>query len=393
MRILLCNYEYPPLGGGGGVISKHLAEDLAERHEVTVITSQGPGTPAEAIENGVRVIRVPVFARRQKSTANIVSMFAYIPMAIQAGKRLMKTEKFDVINTHFALPTGPAGDALAKYGNIPNILTLLGGDIYDPSKITSPHRHYLLRAWVRRILRNADVVIGDSQDIVDNMNRYFTMDVEGIRIPLAIQRPVFTPATREKFGFADDEILLATVGRLVGRKAIDQLIASVQALGNDKVRLVVIGSGPLDETLKEEARKRGVDDKVRFMGFVEEEEKFQLLEMSDIYVSTSQHEGFGLVFLEGMHCGLPVVCYDRGGQIDFLTNDETGYVVKLNDLDQFTARCRELIESSDKRKAMGDHNRELVKEYYVDVMTRHYEDIFQEAIAARSSRGAAVVAR
>ena len=112
-----------------------------------------------------------------------------------------------------------------------------------------------------------------------------------------------------------------------------------------------------------------------------------------MYVSTSQHEGFGLVFLEGMHCGLPVVCYDRGGQVDFLSDDETGYVVKLNDLDQFTERCRQLIDSPAKRKAMGEHNRQVVKEYYIDTITRQYESKFEEVIAARASSSAKSVSR
>ena len=175
------------------------------------------------------------------------------------------------------------------------------------------------------------------------------------------------------------------MGRLVGRKAVDRLIESVRALDNDRVHLIVIGSGPLSESLKKEARKLGIEDKIHLMGFVEEEEKLQLLEMSDLYVSTSQHEGFGLVFLEGMHCGLPVVCYDRGGQIDFLTDDETGYVVELNDLELFTKRCRDLIESPERRKEMGEHNREAVKDFYIDLIAKRYEAVFEEVVASRSS--------
>jgi len=59
---------------------------------------------------------------------------------------------------------------------------------------------------------------------------------------------------------------------------------------------------------------------------VPEEHKFRLLRIADVFVSTSQHEGFGLVFLEAMACGLPVVCYDRGGQIDFLEDRTTGHL-------------------------------------------------------------------
>ena len=69
--------------------------------------------------------------------------------------------------------------------------------------------------------------------------------------------------------------------------------------------------------LKHETLKRHVGHQVVFMGQVDEAEKFGILQMSGLYVSTSQHEGFGLAFLEAMACGLPVVCYDHGGQPTF----------------------------------------------------------------------------
>ena len=112
------------------------------------------------------MIRVPVLGRKDQATASIISMMSYIPLAIRAGKKLLKTERFDIINTHFVLPTGPVGDTLSRFAGIPNVLSLMGGDIYDPSKFTSPHRHPLLRVWVRRLLRRADLVVGDSGNIL-----------------------------------------------------------------------------------------------------------------------------------------------------------------------------------------------------------------------------------
>lgn len=380
MRILLCNYEYPPLGGGGGVFTAHLAQELAKQHEVTVLTSQGLGAPLDNVENGVRVVRVPVFLRKQQATASLVSMLSFILVGAREGKKLLRNEKFDVINTHFVLPTGPVGNALARFAGIPNVLLVIGGDIYDPSKFTSPHRHPLLKTWVKRLLRRADLVVGESSDILEKARQYYVPEIEGVLLPYGIQRPEFTPVPRANFGFAKEDILRVTVGRLVGRKAVDQLIAMVESLNNNRVRLVVIGSGPVEQSLKEESRRRGVADQVRLTGSVGEEEKFQLLQMSDIYASTSQHEGFGLVFLEAMHCGLPIVCYDQGGQTDFLRNEETGYLVPLNNLEQFGESCRLLIGDAGLRKSMAETNRRLIEDFYIESCARKYEDAFQEAI-------------
>ncbi len=90
---------------------------------------------------------------------------------------------------------------------------------------------------------------------------------------------------------------------------------------------------------------RGLEKHVRFMGHVSEVDKFRLLHVSDLYVSSSQHEGFGIVFLEAMACGLPVVCYDHGGQTDFLDDGKTGFLLPLNDLAGLTRGCTELIEN------------------------------------------------
>jgi hypothetical protein len=141
------------MGGGGGVANALLAQELPKRHDVTVLTSQGLDLPPESIEGGVRVVRTPVFFRKQEAVANLCSMLAFLPMGIQTGKRLLRAGQYDVINTHFALPTGPVGDALARFADVPNVLSIHGSDLYDPSKWLSPHRHPYLRAWVRRLLR------------------------------------------------------------------------------------------------------------------------------------------------------------------------------------------------------------------------------------------------
>jgi glycosyltransferase involved in cell wall biosynthesis len=383
MKILYVNFEYPPLGGGGGVINAQLAEEIAERHEVFVLTSQACGLPEESIENGVHIIRTPVYFRNKEQVANLRSMLAFLPTGISVGKKLIAKHKFDIINTHFVLPSGPVGDALARRAGIPHVLTLHGGDLYDPSKFTSPHRHPFLRAWVRRLLRRADAVVGGSKNTLANMRKFYTPELEGSLIPLGIKRFVCNPNSRNEYGFKDDDFLIVTVGRLVLRKAIDQLITMLGRLKLDRVHLLVVGSGPEESNLREAARRLGLSDQVHFYGFVEDCEKFRILGMSDIFVSTSQHEGFCLSFLEAMHAGLSIICYDYGGHTDYLENELTGFVVPLNDLDRFTQRAQTLIESKELRVKMGEFNRVRVEDYYIDNCAVRYEAIFQKTLDIR----------
>jgi glycosyltransferase involved in cell wall biosynthesis len=380
MRILFCDYEYPPLGGGGGVINALVAEELAKSHEVTVLTSRPANYPADTIENGVRVVRVPIFVRRQQAAANFISMLAYVPMGIHYGKKLIQSHDYDIINTYFVVPTGPVGDRLSRLGNIPNVVSVLGGDIYDPSKFLSPHRHALLRHTVRKLLRRADRVVGESQNILQYMRQYYTPEIEGTLIPLGIRRPPANMASRSDYGFKENDVLLVTVGRLVARKAIDQLIKMMSSLDNSKAHLLIIGSGPQEERLRELASQQGVAEQVHFLGRVSDDDKFRILRMADIFVSTSQHEGFGLVFLEAMACGLPVVCYGHGGQTDFLVDGETGYVPHLNELASFASHCKTLITDADTRSTMAATNLKRVEELYIDRCAARYETLYQEVI-------------
>jgi len=380
MRILFCNFEYPPLGGGGGTINALLAQELARRHEVTVLTSRALGLAPESVEGGVRIIRAPVFLRRQQAVANVSSMLTFIFSGLRTGKKLLATEEYDIINTHFVLPSGPVGDALSRFSGIPNILTVHGGDLYDPSKSLSPHQYLPLRLWIRSLLRRSDIVIGQSTNTLDNMRRYYAPEIQGVQIPLGIRKPPVLPVSRHAYGFADDEVLLVTVGRLVARKAVDQLIQASEILKAEKIRLLIIGSGPQESLLRKQCLERKLEDRVRFMGQLSEEEKFRCLRMCDIYVSTSQHEGFGLVFLEAMACGLPVICYDQGGQRDFLEDKLTGYVLSLNDLTQFVSACRQLAHDSSLRQKIGQENVRRAERFFIEACAHRYEDVFDEAI-------------
>ncbi|HVW68168.1 MAG TPA: glycosyltransferase [Steroidobacteraceae bacterium] len=387
MRILCCNYEYPPLGGGGGVVMAAMARQLARRHEVTVLTSGMPGLPVQSDDAGVRVIRVPVLFRRELATANFPSMAAYLPMGFWRGLQLGRRGGFDVINTHFVVPTGPLGSALASTFGIPNILSVHGGDLYDPSKTSSPHRHALLRRAVSRLLRRADMVVAQSRDTAGNVRTLYGVDRAVELIPLGIDRPPATEnVSRTEFDLPSGAFVMVSAGRLVARKATSQLIELLRAVPD--AFLMLIGDGPEAEALQRQAHELGVHDRLRMLGFVPEERKYRALAAADLFVSTSQHEGFGLVFLEAMAFGLPIVCYNRGGQTDFLTTPHTGHVVPLNDFTGFTAAVIELRTSPERRELIRRHSRTLVERYFIDRCAESYERLFEQAVLAGHGRRA-----
>ena len=354
MRILFCNYEYPPLGGGGGVVMAALARELARRHTVTVLTSRALGLSAISRDGDVRVVRVPVFFRRELAVADFPSMLAYLPMGALRGLTLRGSDAFDVINTHFAVPTGPLGQLLAGLYGVPNVLSLHGGDLFDPSKRTSPHRHAWLRAPIARLLKRADALVGQSRNTLGHVQDLYGVRRDAHLIPLGIDRPPATPrALRSEFGLPDDAFVLVTVGRIVPRKATVRLVQSLQASGLGNAHLLIVGEGPDAAAVRTAAAEAGLADRVHLLGQVSEERKYQALSVADIFVSTSQHEGFGLVFLEAMAFGLPIVCFDHGGQTDFLADGVTGCLVPLNDLDRFARSIVKLQDAGVRRENRG----------------------------------------
>src|SRR4030042_5821734 len=108
MRILMINYEFPPLGGGGGVASYEIAKALAARdHEVDVLTTKRRGLPSKEVVDGLSVYRAPVVGRGRLATASILSMLSFLPSGIATGYRAPGRGEDDVLNTHFAIPSGP----------------------------------------------------------------------------------------------------------------------------------------------------------------------------------------------------------------------------------------------------------------------------------------------
>ncbi len=384
MNLLMLNYEYPPIGGGGGVIHKLLAEELAKEHRVTVITSRLRGQAAREIINEVEVVRVPVLFRKGLNAASLVSMLSFPPSSLWAGTQLLRKRRFDLIHSMFAVPSGVPGTLLARFFGLPHVVSVLGGDIYDPSRRLSPHRMPILHFTVKKVLQGASRITGMSNDIISKTRKFFSFDSELVLIPHAIRQPVFEKKSRQSFGYSRDEFLLVTIGRLIRRKQVDALLQIFHKLltrNSPRARLLVIGDGPKRAELEDLASTLGIDSKVDFLGNVGDEEKFQLLDLGDVFVSTAEHEGFGLVFLEAMAVGLPIVCYDNGGQTDFLSDSCTGHVVKLNDGTAFERRLRQLAQNPELLSEIGRFNRDVIKHYYIENCASKYVDLYEKVLA------------
>jgi glycosyltransferase involved in cell wall biosynthesis len=385
MRILVINYEYPPIGGGGGFVTRDILEAMAAKgHRITIVTSGFDSLADHEIRNGVEIIRTPILGRKNLEVASMASMLSYVPSGLVKTLGLEKLRSFQLINTHFAIPSGPLGFSLGKILGIPNVLSIHGGDIYDPSKAMSPHRIPLLSLAVRYLLNHADRVVAQSRDTRQNAYRYHGATCPIEIIPLGIKRPVFNKTARKHFGLKKEQIVFSTIGRLVSRKNLDDSLEIMAALAPEiDFQFMIMGYGPMHDPLQQKIRDLGLERHVRLLGNVSDEVKFQMLDLSDIYISTALHEGFGLVFLEAMACGLPIVSYNRGGHTDFLKDGETGHLIELGHSNAFARALLDMARNKVLRCDMGRYNKDLAERYYIDTCADRYIRLFQSAIATR----------
>jgi glycosyltransferase involved in cell wall biosynthesis len=386
MRILIINYEFPPLGGGGGVASYQIARRLVARgHEIDVLTTGRRDLPSTEVIEGLAIHRVPVVGRADLATATLLSMLSFFPSSLLKGSQILRKRRYDILNTHFAIPSGPTGVVLSRLFDIPHVLTIIGGDIYDPTKKLAPNSSLLLRTVVRCVLNSSSQIVAISGDIQRRARRDYRCDKDIQVIHYGLSPVSFESKTRADLGIPQGDMVLISIGRLIKRKALDDLLLAVSKLGDQKFRLLIIGEGPEERRLRGLAERLGLASRVDFLGAIWGEAKFQYLGASDMFVLPSAHEGFGLVFLEAMYCGLPVIASSSGGQTDFLRDGATGFLVPPGDVDTLADRIQRLSRDEALRKEISEFNRHYVGRFDIAEVARQYEALFSRVVQRSTS--------
>lgn len=291
---------------------------------------------------GVNIYRVPVVGRRTCASAGMLSLLSFPVCAYHKAEQLCRKNRYEFINTHFAVPSGPLGIWMSKKYGIPNILSLHGGDLYDPTKKFSPHRSCFFRNCVSWVLNRSDFVVAQSENTKSNAGRFYRYDNSQVKIiPLPYQKVDFKSQNRNKMGMNEKDKYLISVGRLVRRKGYGFLLDTVAGL--KEYKLIIIGDGPEREHLYKKIRDLHMEDRVIFAGQVSEKVKFQYLQNADLYVLSSVHEGFGIVLQEAMQVGLPIVSTDFGGQTDLIEQGVNGFLVPYGDKRAMARAIRQIL--------------------------------------------------
>lgn len=203
----------------------------------------------------------------------------------------------------------------------------------------------------------------------------------GIRIP-ELPTPAERAEVRREFGFDDDDVVAVIVARITSVKGHDLLLRALARLApqHPRLKVLVVGEGPLREERAALAEELGVTDRVVFAGL--RRDVPHLLAGADLGVLPSKHEGVPMSVIEQMAAGLPVVASAVGGLPDIVGDGEEGFLVPPGDLDALTRRLGDLVADADKRRSFGTLARQRAeRDYSIETTARCCERMLSSVLA------------
>ncbi len=351
MKILIITQYYIPYQSGLTVYAKRLAEDFASKGDhVTVLTVEHEnGLRRRETMNGVTVIRAPYLMRFQRG--------AYSPMlAIEFLRQLWG---HDVVNIHAPLFEAGLFAALAflfKAGKRP-VLTY-HCDLSMKSGIFSRVIENIYYLSVRAAGLICGKIVMNSLDYGRSSRLAgFSKKIIEIRPPITGNDfyKVDTGAFKRRFGIAEDHKIVGFTGRLVREKGLYHLVRAMTAVKKEfRVKCVIAGEGEKVAGGRKESVKTGLldvisglglTDDVVFTGYLQDNELLEFYSAIDVLVlpSVDPLESFGMVQVEAMLCGCPVIATDMPGVRDILTRLPQGLLVPPGDIEALTDAIKRIL--------------------------------------------------
>ncbi|MDV3126934.1 glycosyltransferase [Mycobacterium sp. 21AC1] len=375
MRIAMVSEHASPLAALGGVDAGgqnvHVAElsaALSRRgHEVAVYTRRDAPNLPERVEtaDGYTVVHVPAGPPEQIPKDEMLRYMGQFGQFLDAE---WSADRPDITHAHFWM-SGVATQLCARHLNLPTVQTFHALGVvkrrHQGARDTSPQERLKLEAMVAR---GATWVAATCTDEVFELIRLGRSKSRTSVVPCGVDLNLFTPDGPKARRGAPRRIV--SVGRFVPRKGFDLAIRALASIPDTE--LVIVG-GPEKPALKHDpeacrlrslAEELGVSDRVRLCGPVARADMPALLRSADVVACTPWYEPFGIVPLEAMACGIPVVASAVGGMLDTVVHDVTGRLVPPKRPDLLAETLNQLLRDDFLRQSLGAAGRDRARSRY-----------------------------
>lgn len=330
MKILMLTWEYPPriVGGIARVVNDLSKRLIKDGHEVTVVTYREGNAPYFEDDKGVKVYRVDNFMIHPNNFIDWILQMNF-NMIAKANEIIAKEGAFDVIHAHDWLVAYAAKTLKHSY-DIPVVSTIHATESGRNSGIHDEVQRYINDTEWMLTYESTEVIV-NSNYMKRELQSLFGLPFEKINVaPNGINVNMFSGVERD-YDFrrqyaADNEKIILFMGRLVYEKGIQHLISAMPKVleGYHDAKLVIAGKGGMIDELKAQVEAMGMANKVYFTGYMDAKQVCKMYKCADVSVFPSTYEPFGIVTLEAMLAGVPVVVSDTGGLDEIIEHGVNG---------------------------------------------------------------------
>ena len=330
MKILMLTWEYPPrvVGGIARVVHDLSHRLIKDGHEVTVVTYKEGNVEDFEDDNGVKVYRVNNYMINPNNFIDWIMQLNF-NLISKATEIINKEGPFDVIHAHDWL-VAYAAKTLKDSFKTPIIATIHATEAGRNSGIHDEVQRYINDTEWMLTYESIEVIV-NSNYMKSELQRLFGLPYEKINVvPNGVNLNLYNGVEKD-YNFrrqyaADNEKIILYVGRLVYEKGIQNLIAAMPKVlnGYHDSKLIIAGKGGMIDELRDEVRRLNIENKVYFTGYLNLNQVTKMYKCADVAVFPSTYEPFGVVALEGMLSGTPVVVSDVGGLNEIVQHRENG---------------------------------------------------------------------
>ena len=377
MKILLLSSRFFPHVGGVEKVIESLAEKLSKDNEVIVLSSLDKDANFLRIESpivdvdGYKLKRIWMNIPRSFLGA-VIFPYRFLH-AVYLLVIFLKKQKPDVVNFHFPDDVSIYLWFARIFCKFPLIVNIHGNDLHIFSKM------FFHKYFIKSELNDAKKIIVNSKYMKDDMSLFAKIESSKIVIiPNGIDVSYINNIPEQKYIESD---YLFFVGRFVYKKGVDILIRAFSEIKDKNLKLVIEGKGEEKGKIERLIIELGMSERIILVGGnLSEEQKFAYMKGALIGVVPSRIEPFGIVALEYLACGIPLIASNTGGLVDILEDKKTCVFFENENHKDLTEKIDALFEDSKLRKTLSKNGQELVRKYTLDEVSKKYLETFNSVL-------------